>query len=59
MKGVTMRTRRKQLGMTQQELASAIGTHKNTIARYERNELMIPEPVARLLAFIQPKSRKG
>ena len=59
MKGKALRTQRKALGMTQKELALALGVDSNTVARYERNELGIPEPVARLVMLIQPKKQEG
>lgn len=43
--------------MTQAELARALGVAPNTVARYERDESGIPEPVARLVMLIQPKKR--
>jgi len=58
MKGTLLRTRRKQLGMTQVELAAALGVAPNTVARYERDEIGIPEPVARLVMLIQPKKKE-
>ncbi|HJT20808.1 MAG TPA: helix-turn-helix domain-containing protein [Nitrospira sp.] len=57
MNGSTLRKRRKQLGMTQVELARALGVAPNTVARYERDECGIPEPVARLVMLIQPKKQ--
>ena len=59
MKGKALRTQRTALGMTQKELALALGVNSNTVARYERNELGIPEPVARLVMLIQPKKQEG
>jgi transcriptional regulator with XRE-family HTH domain len=58
MKGAALRKQRKTLGMTQVELARALGVAPNTVARYERDESGIPEPVARLAMLIQPKKRK-
>lgn len=58
MKGAALRKQRKALSMTQKELARALGVEPNTVARYERNELGIPEPVARLVMLIQPKKEK-
>jgi transcriptional regulator with XRE-family HTH domain len=63
MTGAALRNRRKALGMTQRELAQALGVTSNTVARYERDESGIPEPVARLVMLIAPKTptqtRKG
>lgn len=58
MKGAALRKRRKALGMTQVELAQALGVTSNTVARYERDESGIPEPVARLAMLIQPKRKR-
>lgn len=58
MKGKLLKNRRKQLGMTQVELAAALGVAPNTVARYERDESGIPEPVARLVMLIQPKKKE-
>jgi transcriptional regulator with XRE-family HTH domain len=58
MKGKLLRNRRKQLGLTQAELAAALGVAPNTVARYERDESGIPEPVARLVMLIQPKKKE-
>lgn len=35
-------------GLTQAQAAARIGVTRNTFARYERNVITIPEPVARL-----------
>lgn len=58
MKGVALKKRRQALGMTQAELARALGVAPNTVARYERDESGIPEPVARLVMLIQPKQKR-
>jgi transcriptional regulator with XRE-family HTH domain len=52
MKGEHVRRIRTQLGFTQKELAKQVGVHKNTVARWERNELSIRESTARLLQFV-------
>ena len=57
MNGKGLRKRRQDLGMTQAELAEAVGVAPNTVARYERDESGIPEPVARLVMLIQPKRK--
>ena len=40
---------------TQAAFAERLGVHANTLARYERDELAIPEPVARLAAILMSK----
>src|SRR5262245_59420997 len=43
---------------TQVAFAALLGVHANTLARYERDELRIPKPVARLAKLVsttQPK----
>lgn len=48
MNGTLLRALRRKLNWTQAQLADALGVAANTVARYERGELKIPEPVARL-----------
>lgn len=48
MNGTRLRALRRKLNWTQWQLADALGLAANTCARYERDELKIPEPVARL-----------
>lgn len=43
---------RSRLGMTQKELAEAVGVWPATVARWEQGGRGIPEPVARLLIRI-------
>ena len=52
MNGQEVRAIRDKLGFTQEQLAREVGVHKNTVARWERNELAIRESTARLLAFV-------
>ena len=54
MTGAALRRQRKVLGLTQKELAQAVGMTSTSIARYERNEVGIPEPVARLVLLLKP-----
>lgn len=49
MKGRTLRIIRTRLGLTQKAMAERIGVTKNTVARWERNEMTIREPMARLI----------
>lgn len=42
MKGAKLRERRLVLGLTQQGLASKLKVSRNTVARWERDEMAIP-----------------
>lgn len=61
MNGVEIRALREKLGWTQVALAKAIGVTSNTVARWERGEMAISEPAARLLQKIaaEQRSRTG
>jgi DNA-binding transcriptional regulator YiaG len=61
MSGVEIRALREKLGWTQMALAEAVGVTSNTVARWERGEMTISEPAARLLQKIaaEEKSRTG
>jgi len=50
---------RSRLGLSQSELAARLGVHVRTIGKWERGERGIPEPVARLLATLRPRGKKG
>jgi len=56
-KGDELVALRKRLRLTQVVFAERLGVHPNTLARYERDDLSIPEPVARL-AQILARERK-
>ena len=43
MKGIKLRERRQSLGLTQQRLAEQLGVSRNTVARWERSEMAIPD----------------
>ena len=51
MTGDELRRIRRRLGKTQLELAELLGTHKNTVARWERGERGISASIARLVAL--------
>jgi transcriptional regulator with XRE-family HTH domain len=42
MKGAKLRERRLSLGLTQQRLAKRLDVSRNTVARWERDEMAIP-----------------
>jgi HTH-type transcriptional regulator / antitoxin MqsA len=47
-----LRRIRKELGLTQRELAELAGVAPNSIARQERGEIGIREPLARLIRIL-------
>jgi len=53
-----LRGLRGQLKVSQAKLAALVGVHTNTVARYERDELTIPEPVARLVRMLTENAAK-
>lgn len=59
MTGAEIRALREKLGWTQKALAEAVGVTSNTVARWERGEMAISEPAARLLQKIAAEQRSG
>ncbi len=57
MSGKQLQKIRKRLKWTQATLAYAVGVTWNTIARWERGELGISEPAARLILRIQAEEK--
>jgi DNA-binding transcriptional regulator YiaG len=57
MSRVEIRAFRKKLGWTQMAFADAIGVTSNTVARWERGEMAISEPAARLVKKIAAEQR--
>jgi transcriptional regulator with XRE-family HTH domain len=58
MNGEELKSIRKRLGMTQVELSKLVGVTSNTIARWERDEVSISEPAARLIRSLSKGKRK-
>lgn len=58
MTGATFKRIRKTLALTQRALAEKIGVTPNTVARWERGEVGIAEPVARLIHTLRPAPQK-
>jgi DNA-binding transcriptional regulator YiaG len=59
--GDDLRALREQLGVTQQELGDTLEIPRNTIARWERNELQIEKPrllELSMLALLQSRVRR-
>jgi transcriptional regulator with XRE-family HTH domain len=62
MTGSQLRRIRTRLKLTQVELAEKIGVHANSVARWERDEIGISEPVARLVRVLArqiPRQQEG
>src|SRR5262249_49326490 len=59
--GTDLRRLRRRLRLTQRELAARAGVPGTTIARKNRDEVRIPEPMARLFTFLatMPRTPKG
>jgi len=59
MKGVKLRERRLALGLTQQGLASKLKVSRNTVARWEREEMAIPGFLHLALKTLECEATKG
>jgi transcriptional regulator with XRE-family HTH domain len=57
--GAEMRRIRRALGLTQAELAERIGIKPNSVARQERGEIGISQPVALLVRLAGETARPG
>jgi transcriptional regulator with XRE-family HTH domain len=54
-----MRRLRRAMGLTQVELAERVGVASNSIARQERGEMGIREPLARLIRLLANNSQSA
>ena len=59
MMGKELRKHRKFLGLTQKQMADQVGLHWNSLARMERGEIGISEPVAKLIRLLVASREKG
>ena len=62
MSGPELRKLRLRLKLRQADLAERIGVAENTVARWERSELRITEPMGRLIRLVTesgPKARRA
>jgi DNA-binding transcriptional regulator YiaG len=59
MTGPQLHAIRRKLGLTQTALAEAIGVTSNTVARWERGEMTISGPAARLIEKIAEERREN
>jgi len=59
--GDELRRIRRRLGLTQAAMAERLAVTPNTVARWERNEVPIREPMARLIRLLAtpPKPTQG
>ena len=58
MTGTQLRKHRKQLGLTQKQMAKQLGLHWNSLARMERDEIGMRESVVKLVRMIAGTSKK-
>lgn len=58
MKGAKLRERRLALGLTQQGLASKLKVSRNTVARWEREEMAIPGFLHLALKTLESEAEK-
>jgi transcriptional regulator with XRE-family HTH domain len=58
MQGSQLRWRRTRLDWTQELMAKAVGVTRNTIARLERDEMRITEPMSRLIQSVYDAEMK-
>jgi transcriptional regulator with XRE-family HTH domain len=58
MTGAQLRWRRKRLGWTQTEIAKAVGVTRNTIARWERDEMRITLAMSKLIETVYQGAMK-
>jgi len=58
MAGKQLRVIRKHLKWTQVQMAEAVGVTSNTVARWERGEVPIREPMARLILTVTAKGKR-
>ncbi len=49
---------RNRLRWTQAQIAEAVGVTSNTVARWERDEVGISEPIAKLIQTVIAKGKK-
>ena len=57
MTGEILKAVRTKLGLTQTQLGEKLGVARNTVTRWEMGIRSIPEPVVRLLEFLQKEAQ--
>lgn len=58
MNGKQLKAIRAELGWTQVEMAKELRTTANTVARWERDERGITEPMAKLIETVRSSKKK-
>lgn len=58
MKGKELQAIRQRLKLTQAQFAELVGVASNTVARWERGEMEMREPTARLIQSIYAAKKK-
>lgn len=58
MQGKKLKAIRKRLQLTQAQFAELVGVTANTVARWERGEMEMREPTARLIQSIYAAKKK-
>jgi transcriptional regulator with XRE-family HTH domain len=59
MKGAKVRRVRKEFGDTQRAFAKRVGVNPNTVARWERDEVVVGSTAAILIRLLSRLHRKG
>jgi DNA-binding transcriptional regulator YiaG len=59
MRGAECRRIRLSLELTQVKFAERLGVTGNTVARWERDETAIREPMAKLIRLLMPVPKRG
>jgi putative transcriptional regulator len=52
MKGSELRRIRTKMGLTQKQFAEKVSVTQNTVARWERDEVRITEPMVKLIKIL-------
>ena len=57
--GLQLRQARLRFGDTQRRFADRLGVTANTVARWERDEMRVPKPIARLVECLSERAPKA
>ena len=59
MNGKELKQIRHRLGLTQKQMAETVGIHWNSLARMERDEMRITEPMSKLIQLLAPTNKRA